>query len=71
MSGGAFFSSEMYLRLESLDSQAVIWVVRRTWYSPFLGDLQAVFVLIDFKSEGWKIIGNISLEVYNQIFEKT
>ena len=49
----------------------VIWVVKRTWYSPFQGDSGAIFVLSDSKSEGWEKIGQLSLESRSQLFEET
>ena len=60
----------VYPRFKSLKFTA-IWVVRRTWCSPFQGDFRAIVFLTDFKSERWEKIGNISLVSHSQIFEET
>lgn len=62
-----FYSGFQSLRLTA------IWVARKTWVvrcSFFQGDCGAVFVLIDFKLEGWKKTGNMSLLSQSQIFEE-
>ena len=61
MSDGAFSSYE----IQGLSpwSLAAIWVVRRTWCSPFQGDSRAVFVLSDSKSEGREKIGSSSFNI--------
>lgn len=38
---------------------AAIWVLSRTWYSPFQGDSRTFFVLNDSKSEEWEKIGHV------------
>lgn len=47
-----------------------MWVMRKTWCSPFQKDLREVFVLADFKSEGgrkleilvWRVIAKYLFE---------
>lgn len=62
VSGRAFFSYEMCTQSSSPRGSAVICVVRRTWYSPFQGNLRTVFILTDSQSEGRVKIGNVSLK---------
>ena len=48
-----------------------VWVVRRTLYIPFQGDLRAVTVLMDSKTEGYKKLELFSLEICSWVFEET
>lgn len=61
----------MYIQSSNSRCLVVIWVVKKAWYSPFQGNLRAVFALRDSKLEGWKKTGNVSLESCHQIFEET
>lgn len=68
MSGGEFFSCEIYVQGSSPWRLAAIWVVRRIGGGPFQGESTSGFVLSDSKLEGREKIENISLEIYSQIF---
>ena len=65
VSGGTFFSCDVCPW-----SFAAIWVVRRTWDSPFQRNSRAVFALSDSKSREWEKIENMNLESCSQIIEE-
>ena len=48
-----------------------VWVVKRTLYIPFQGDLRAVSVLMDSKTEGCEKLELFSLEICSWVFEET
>ena len=48
-----------------------VWVVRKTLYIPFQGDLRAVSVLMDSKTEGHEKVELFNLEICSWVFEET
>ena len=48
-----------------------VWVVRKTLYIPFQGDLRAVSVLMDSKTEGREKVELFNLEICSWVFEET